>query len=266
MPFRNPPDDLLPPEPDRPWTRPTARTPWRAAPPSYEADNLAVWQRNMAFLAEERFRRAYRRGVETGPAYDFFGDGNPDPQIEWRIHIACWAAQHAAKLPGDFVECGVNTGLASLAICDYIDFNATGKRFWLFDTFCGIPPEQIGPAEQARNRAADNAWYPECFDRVQASFARYPGARLVRGKVPDTLASVTIDQVAYLHIDMNIAYPERAAIEHFWPKLVHGALVLLDDYGWLNYEEQKLTLDEFAAMQGTMIATLPTGQGLMIKA
>ena len=259
MPFRNPPADLFLPQPAQ-------RTPWRAYPPSYEADSLAAWHRNMAFLADERFQRAYRRGVETGPAYGFLDEGNADPRIEWRIHIACWAASHAAKLPGDFVECGVNTGLASLAICDYIDFNATGKSFWLFDTFCGIPTEQIGPAEQARNRAADNAWYPECYERVLASFAPFPRARLVRGKVPDTLASVVIEQVAYLHIDMNIAYPERAAIEHFWPKLAPGALVLLDDYGWLAYEEQQRTLNEFAAAHGTMIATLPTGQGLIIKA
>jgi O-methyltransferase len=266
MPFRDPPPGRFPPEPDRPWSRPTQRTPWRAEPPSYEADRLAVWTRNMGFLTEERFRRAYRCGVEAKPAYELYGDGNPDPQIQWRVHIACWAAHHGAKLPGDFVECGVKAGFVSLAVCDFVDFNATGKSFFLFDTFCGIPDEQISPAEQAWNRAADNAGYPECYEQVQASFARYPRARLVRGKVPDTLASVEIDQVAYLHLDMNIAYPERAAIEYFWPKLVRGAMVVLDDYGWLPYQEQKKTLDEFAASVGTVIATLPTGQGMMCKA
>ena len=55
-------------------------------------------------------------------------------------------------LAGDFVECGTNTGIMSLAICKYIDFNNTGKRFFLFDTYCGIPEEQILPEERhARN-------------------------------------------------------------------------------------------------------------------
>ncbi len=266
MPFRNPGDRIPPAEPDRPWTRPTQRTPWRAGPPAYEADHLAVWQRSMGFLAEERFQRAYRKGADSGNAFDFFGDGNSDAQIEWRVHITCWAALQGAKLPGDFVECGVNTGIFSLAICDYIDFNATGKNFWLFDTFSGIPVEQINPAEAALGRAAENVWYPECFERAKANFAPYPRARLVRGTVPETLTTVEIGEVAYLHIDMNIAYPERAAIEHFWPKLVRGALVVLDDYGWSAYAEQKAALDDFARKNGTMIATLPTGQGLMIKA
>jgi O-methyltransferase len=245
--------------------RPTARTPWRVGPPVYEADHLAVWQKNVAFLDDERFRHAYQHGLASGPAFDFFGDGNPDPQIEWRVHVCCWAALHAARLPGDFVECGVNTGLVSLAVCDYIDFNATGKNFWLFDTYRGIPEHQINEREKALGRVADNSWYPDCFERTKANFARYPSAHLVRGEVPDTLGSVEIGAAAYLSIDMNIAYPERAAIEFFWPKLVPGGLVVLDDYGWLPYQEQKQTMDEFAVREGVAILTLPTGQGLLIK-
>jgi hypothetical protein len=36
---------------------------------------------------------------------------------------------------------------------------------------------------------------------------------------------------------MNIAKPERAAIEHFWDRLVVGAPVIFDDYGWLAARE-----------------------------
>ncbi|MEI9986994.1 MAG: hypothetical protein WDN69_29845 [Aliidongia sp.] len=215
MPFRNPTDIVIPPpEPDRPWTRPTQRTPWRAGPPHYEADHLAVWQKSTAFMTEDRFRRAYRAGIDTAPNFDFFGDGNPDPQIEWRVHITCWAALHAAKLPGDFVECGVNTGINAHAICDYIGFNATGKTLWLFDYLPRHSARADQPGRAVLGRAAENAWYPDCFERVQASFAQYPRARLVRGTVPESLSTVAIDQVAWLHLDMNIAYPERAAIEH----------------------------------------------------
>ena len=80
-----------------------------------------------------------------------------------------------------------------------------------------------------------------------------------------TLPTVPIDAVSYLSIDMNIAYPERLAIEYFWPKLVTGAVVVLDDYAWKGYEDQKATMDEFAATIGVEILTLPTGQGLLLK-
>jgi O-methyltransferase len=185
--------------------------------------------------------------------------------LEWRAHVCCWAASHAKRLQGDFVECGVNTGILSLAVCEYIDFNATGKNFWLFDTFNGIPPSQSTEKEAQRVQMENKLLYFDCWDVARENFAPYQKAHLVRGSVPETLPQAAIDRVCYLSIDMNIAAPERAAIEYFWPKLVPSAIVVLDDYGWQGFEEQKATLDEFAAQVGTKILTLPTGQGLLIK-
>ena len=55
---------------------------------------------------------------------------------------------------------------------------------------------------------------------------------------------------------MNIACPERAAIEFFWDKLSPGAPVVLDDYAWEDYSEQKAALDDFAHTRGVEILTL----------
>ena len=64
---------------------------------------------------------------------------------------------------------------------------------------------------------------------------------------------------------MNAAYPERAALEHFWPKLARGAFVVLDDYGWETCRLQREAADAFAASVGVEILTLPTGQGMVVK-
>ena len=65
--------------------------------------------------------------------------------------------------------------------------------------------------------------------------------------------------------DMNCAPPEVAALEHFWPRLVSGAVVLLDDYAYLGFESQKRAMDEFAGYHGIAICSLPTGQGLLLR-
>jgi O-methyltransferase len=249
-------------------TVPLQRETWLTKQPVYQADHLAVWEKSVEFLDDPRFRSAYRRGVNSGhtfPLLPYAGEDDATLHIEWRVHVCCWAATVAARLPGDFVECGVNTGIFSLAICEYINFNATGKMFWLFDTFCGIPEEQLNERERALGRLGENSWYPDCWELAKTNFAPFPNARLVRGKVPDTLATVEIDRVSYLSLDMNIALPERAALEFFWPKLVPGALVVLDDYAQKPYEEQKRAIDEFAADREITILTLPTGQGMLIK-
>jgi O-methyltransferase len=233
--------------------------PKESQPPDYEGDFLAVWYKNVEFLKDPRFLAAYQRGLNSGHQF------GADVQLEWRAHVACWAATHAKQLPGDFVECGVNTGILSLTVCEYIDFNATGKNFWLFDTFDGIPESQISEGEAARARWENKRLYFDCWEVAQRNFASYPNARLIRGMVPETLPQAEIDKVCYLSIDMNIVAPERAAIAYFWPKLVTGAVVLLDDYGWRGFHEQKAAMDQFAALRGTEVLCLPTGQGLMVK-
>ena len=44
---------------------------------------------------------------------------------------------------------GVCTGILSLAVCAYVDFNRTGKAFHLTDTFWGIPEDQAGDKIEA---------------------------------------------------------------------------------------------------------------------
>lgn len=233
--------------------------------PSYEGDAFAVWGRSVGFMKEPRFLEAYSAGIHSGHVFGKQSGRDDDIHIEWRAAVNCWAARHASRLAGDFVECGTNTGIFSLAICHYVDFNELDKQFFLFDTFCGIPTEQISEREHELGRSRENVYYPDCWELVQANFRSYPKAKLVRGKVPDTLSSVEIPSVSYLSIDMNIAKPERAAIEYFWDRLVPGALVVLDDYGFFARREQKEEMDDFAASRDVPIFELPTGQGLIIK-
>ena len=217
--------------------------------PTYDADFLTVWHKSTDFLQDQKFMAAYKAGMNSGHKIARPAGSSDDIHIEWRIHICCWAAWHAKHLPGDFVECGTNTGIMSLAVANYIDFNSTDKRFFLFDTFKGIPEDQITPDERLLGRAHENEQqYEDCYERAKLNFSPFPRAMLVRGKVPDTLATVLIGNVCYLCLDMNIVVPEQAAIEYFWDKLVPGAPVILDDYGWLNFGKQKEAMDAFAAL------------------
>lgn len=229
---------------------------------SYFADAMATWGKAASFLHSEKFWRAYRRGENSGHNLS----GGQHLHIEWRVHIAISMALHAKNLPGDFVECGVNTGNTSLAICDYLDFNAINKKFFLFDTFCGIPEDQMTPEEIAAGRPAENAQlYSECYEVTKKNFSEFINAILVRGKVPDTLKTVEIPRACYLHLDMNIAEPELAAIQYFWDRLATGAPILLDDYGWEGFVAQRKALAEFALSKGCEVCELPTGQGLFFK-
>jgi hypothetical protein len=64
---------------------------------------------------------------------------------------------------------------------------------------------------------------------------------------------------------MNVVQPEIAAAEYFWDKLVQGAVLILDDYGFPQHIHQKIAFDDFAKQRNQTILSLPTGQGIIIK-
>jgi O-methyltransferase len=227
--------------------------------PTFAADGLVTYNRS-DFLNDPRFRRAYAAGVATGHRF------GADLHIEWRVYVACWAAEHALRIDGDFVECGVNTGILTRAVIDYVGLGERADRtLWLLDTFNGIPEQYVLPQEQALMRGM-NTLYTDCLAQVEATFAPFSNVRIVPGPVPDTLPAVTSERIAWLSIDMNNAVPELAALEWFWPRLVPGAVVVLDDYGFHGHEIQKRGMDTLAARYGTSVLAMPTGQGLLFKA
>lgn len=226
--------------------------------PSFAGDDLVSWH-NPEFLTDPAFVRAVEVGNERH-SWDLGRD------VRWRYHVILWAAQRASRLEGDFVECGVNRGGFSRAVVDYVDFAKLDKTFYLLDTFNGLVERYITAEERAKGVSREAyAKYSECFEDVREAFLPFPNVVLVRGPVPDTLAQVTPAKVAYLSIDMNVVLPEIAAAEHFWDRLVSGAVIILDDYGHIPYVAQKRAFDAFAAERDVQVLMLPTGQGLIFK-
>lgn len=223
---------------------------------TYDTDGLTT-SNNCDFISEPRFSNAYALAAATNPWKGF--------TLQWRVYIVCWFANQVKGLAGDFVECGVNTGAYARAVINYTEFEKLGKTFYLLDTFDGFPDEQVTEAEKTvgiLQYGGDH--YKDVYHQVVTTFEGFP-VRIIRGRVPDTLLLCKAESVAYLSIDMNAVVPEIAAMEFFWNKLVPGAVVILDDYGFPMHINQKKAFDKFAKSKNVEILSLPTGQGIMFK-
>jgi O-methyltransferase len=218
---------------------------------TYAEDGL-VTARITQFLFSGNFDLAYRMGKSTGSW------GTMD--LRWRVFVACWAAQHAKSLPGDFVECGVSRGGMARAVMEYVAFSGLNKTFYLLDSYRGIP-------EIMKHSSAPVPFeYSECFEAVKQTFAGFRNVRVIRGTVPDTLPSVDSNRIAYLSIDMNCVDPEIAAAEFFWDKMTAGGVIVLDDYCYSeHYQLQNTAFQAFAQRRNVEVLALPTGQGLIFK-
>ncbi len=227
----------------------------------FTADGLSSIH-NHDFMSDPRFIAAYERGVQAaGTDYNWF----------WRVYMGLWAARTAAKHGGDFVECGVNHGFLSSAIMHDLDWNSTSRTFYLLDTFAGVDDrylsdlEKMGGVADKSRKWIEDGTYTSSIESVINNFAEWPNAKIIQGTIPETLTQIDSTQIAFLHIDLNCTIPEVAAIEYLWDRLVPGAIILLDDYAYHGYQPQKEGMDQWAEKMNVSIASLPTGQGLLIK-
>jgi O-methyltransferase len=228
------------------------------------ADGLIIPEgRNLDFLDDPAFVNAWDSVSKFNDPYWW---GGKTPDVRWRIHFCLWAARHGLNLEGDFVECGVNTGLFSSMIYKVLQFENTNKLFWLFDTYEGIPLD--GKSDEEKSMAINMNKSLYNFDALKVAhevFGSYPNSRLVKGRLPMSLSESKIEKIAYLSIDLNVASAEIETVECLWDKIVPSGFIILDDFGWSGHREQYVAWTEFAKGKNRTILHSPTGQGLIIK-
>jgi O-methyltransferase len=231
-------------------------------------DRLMTLDKSAGFLDEPEFKSAFDAVLSDYP-YDQYGGRQT---IAWRLHTLVWAARRALALPaGDFVECGVFRGDMAWVVATVTRFGEIDRRFWLLDSFEGLDPALVTPAEQA-----DNPGYVDFANRyyrldglhelVCERFASFPNVTVVRGFLPAALDTIELPQrIAYLHVDLNSARAEVECMERLWDRVVPGAAIVLDDYGWYALRAQKKAADAFFGARGHPVLELPTGQGLVVR-
>lgn len=214
----------------------------------YAGDNIFTIGRNLGFLEEGPFSDAWKRHAET----------TVEQAIVWRIYVLAWVAKSviARKIPGDFVECACYKGTSARIVCDYVDFANSGRHYYLYDLF---------DHDDTMVHHAMPEHSATLYDRVKKRFSDFSNVTVTQGFVPQVLDQVAPETISFLHIDMNNAAAEIGTLDRLFDRLSPGGVLVLDDYGWLAYREQKLAEDPWLAARGYDVLELPTGQGLVFK-
>lgn len=229
-------------------------------------DRMVTLDKSAGFLDDERFMAAYQH-IRGSHIYDAY---NSPHTIAWRLHTLVWAAQKAATLSGDFVECGVFKGDMAWVVTQMVDLAVLQKQFYLYDSFAGFSEKYSSPADYPDNEGflafADKIYKDESiYPTVVEKFKAMPFVKIIRGFVPDSFVQALPEKIAYLHIDLNSPAAEIGALEILFDRVVAGGVLVFDDYGWHLFRKQKEAEDAFFAKRGYKILELPTGQGLLVK-
>ena len=178
-----------------------------------------------------------------------------------RLYALMEAVRYIAVsgIPGSIVECGVWRGGSMMAAALMLrELERADLNLYLFDTFDGMPrPKAIDatfegdPASdifEALKTGDDSSAYCRAqFQEVHDALVStgYPPERIsmIKGKVEETIPGNAPDSIALLRLDTDWYESTRHELEHLFPRLSPGGVLIIDDYG--HWQGCKRAVDEY---------------------
>jgi O-methyltransferase len=133
------------------------------------------------------------------------------------------------QIEGDFVECGTYKGGSAAIISTFLG----ARHFWLYDSFEGMPTTAEKDGEEAKQ------WIGECVGTIEdlKTILHTVGTdessyTIRKGWFEKTFQEELPEKVALLHCDADWYDSVLLVLETFYPRIVEGGCVVLDDFGY----------------------------------
>lgn len=179
-------------------------------------------------------------------------------------------------IKGDFVECGVWRGGSSLlAALAFRAFGDRERRLVLYDTFDGMTPGETvdvdidgGSANDYIERFGDDGrWCYASLEDVRRAFTSHAVPqrvlRFVQGDVTETLRRDVPESISVLRLDTDWYASTKLELEVLYPRLVHGGVLIVDDYG--HWAGARRAVDEYFQQEPLLLQRVDAGVRMGIK-
>ncbi len=174
----------------------------------------------------------------------------------------------AVDLPGDIVELGVYRGASLMSWANFLEIRNMGdrqKQVFGFDNFQGfteITDKDGAIDDQVAKQVGgfDSSVFEDILKDAIAIFDQdrfipyKPRVKLVKGDIERTVPKFVEEnpglRICLLHFDCDMYTPTKVGLEHFWPRVVPGGVVLFDEYGIRPWEGESHAVDEYFREHG----------------
>ncbi len=170
---------------------------------------------------------------------NFYLTASPARFSKFATHLDLF--RMSAGVPGEIVECGVFKGCS---LSRFIKFRSLfehdySRKVIGFDVF-GKFPEASLPEDKIRrdsfvSQAGDTSLTKMELLTLLEKQKLEQNVELIEGDVCETAAQYTQQhpelKISLLHIDVDLYEPTKVSLELFFPRVVAGGIVILDDYG-----------------------------------
>lgn len=176
-----------------------------------------------------------------------------------RLYALRRGVEHVVErgISGAIVECGVWRGGSMMAVAYTLQELDSLRDLYLFDTFEGMTPptdtDRDIHGELASDRLAEEdratgwGWAVSPRDEVEQNLRAtgYDPDRIiyVEGRVEDTVPAHAPEDIALLRLDTDWYESTKHELEHLYPRLAPGGILIIDDYG--HWSGAKRAVDEY---------------------
>jgi hypothetical protein len=163
-------------------------------------------------------------------------------------------ARAQTKHQGAMAEVGVFEGSSARLLCEV----KQDRPLHLFDTFEGLPEASEKDAGVHRKHQ-----YACSLESVQNYLRDFDNVHFHKGLFPESARDVSEQQYVLAHFDVDLYASTLACLEYFYPRMIHGGVILSHDYGLLDGVRTAFT--EFFADKPEPVIELPTTQCMVFK-
>jgi O-methyltransferase len=156
---------------------------------------------------------------------------------------------------------------------------STQRQLWLYDTFAGMPPPAHVDVDWMGRHARDLMQQSSHEgEMIRATCAlgdvkeammqtRYPWEKMiwVPGRVESTIPHQAPEEIALLRLDTDWYQSTSHELEHLYPRLAEGGILIVDDYG--HWQGAKRAVDSYFQQHAidTELCTIDYTGRLLIK-
>jgi len=171
----------------------------------------------------------------------------------------------AKDLPGAIVECGLYKGASFVRFAGFRNLfgNPFSHKLIGFDTFGKFPETKYEDDKKYRKKFVEGAGIESISKEQLLKVLKNKGIdknfELIEGDVVKTVPEYFRKnphlKISLLNLDVDIYEPTVIILKYFWPRIVKGGVLILDDYGVFPGETK--AADEYFKGKNVKIMKFP---------
>ena len=161
------------------------------------------------------------------------------------VRLLKQAVQLSQGLNGIYYECGVYKGGSAYVIKEAMAKNGINATLRLFDTFCGIPIEKCDFKIDKFSEFGIPRFHDTSLAQVKLYLKDFKNITYHVGLLPDSFNTIEKEDLAFVHIDLDLYQSYRDVLAYTYPLMVKGGVYFLDDYRQDSCPGATKAVDEF---------------------